>query len=93
VIRPAGRLLFAVALLLSGFASAQTPEQIFMRGNAAYEQGDYAAAAEAYRTVLQYRIRDPRVEFNLGNAEFRLGHLGEDILDFESSVMMYPYDM
>jgi tetratricopeptide (TPR) repeat protein len=85
--------LLAPALLLSfGLATAQTPEEIFMRGNAAYENGEYAEAASAYRTVLKYRIHDSRVEYNLGNAEFRLGNLGKAILHFERARRMDPTD-
>jgi tetratricopeptide (TPR) repeat protein len=79
------------ALALSGLA-AQTPDEIFNRGNAAYERGEYGEAAAAYETVLMYGIRDPRVEYNLGNAEFRLGHLGRAILHYERAHRMDPTD-
>ena len=52
----------------------------------------YWLLATHYRTVLKYRIRDPRVEYNLGNAEFRLGHLGEAILHYERARRMDPTD-
>jgi hypothetical protein len=78
--------------LLCGAAAAQTPEEIFERGNAAYEAERYAAAAEAYRTVLKYPIHDARVEFNLGNAEFRLGRLGYAILHYERAYRLDPTD-
>jgi tetratricopeptide (TPR) repeat protein len=85
--------LLTPALLASfSVTSAQTPEEIFLRGNAAYEHGGYAEASAAYRTVLKYRVRDPRVEYNLGNAEFRLGHLGEAILHYERARRMDPTD-
>jgi len=85
--------LLAPALLLAlGEAAAQTPEEIFIRGNAAYEHGDYTEAVAAYRTVLKYRIHDPRVEYNLGNAEFRLGRLGEAILHYERARKLDPTD-
>ncbi len=83
--------LLALALL-GAPAAGQTPEEIFERGNAAYEEERYGAAAEAYRTVLKYRIRDARVEFNLGNAEFRLGHLGAAILHYERAFRLDPTD-
>ena len=73
-------------------SAAESPEQIFDRGNAAYEQQDYAEAAEAYRTVLRYGIEDPRVEYNLANAEFRLGRLGSAILHYERARRLDPVD-
>jgi tetratricopeptide (TPR) repeat protein len=86
-------LLAAGSLLLPLTATrAQTPEDIFNRGNAAYEQGRYADAAEAYRSLLRYEIRDSIVEYNLGNAEFRVGNLGLAILHYERARRLDPVD-
>lgn len=78
--------------LLSFPAVAETPEEIFARGNAAYEAGRYDEARDAYRTLLKYRIRDARVHYNLGNTEFRLGRLGSAILHFERARRLDPVD-
>ena len=94
--RAARRCGLALAgLLLAGLsfpALADTPEEIFERGNRAYDDGHFAEAAEAYRTVLRYQIEDPRVDFNLGNAEFRLGNLGRAILHYERARRRDPSD-
>jgi tetratricopeptide (TPR) repeat protein len=71
---------------------AQTPEDIFHRGNAAYEEGRYADAVEAYRSLLRYDVRDATVEYNLGNAEFRAGNLGRAILHYERARRLDPLD-
>jgi hypothetical protein len=81
-----------VWLLVASVGRAQTPEDIFKRGNAAYEQGRYEAAAEAYRSLLRYEIHDPVVEYNLGNAEFRLGNLGQAILHYERAKRLDPVE-
>jgi tetratricopeptide (TPR) repeat protein len=73
-------------------ARAGSPEETFERGNAAYAAGRYEEAAEAYRTVTRYGIRDPAVEYNLGNAEFRNGSLGRAILHFERARRLDPTD-
>jgi tetratricopeptide (TPR) repeat protein len=85
-------LAAGVLCLAAGAAVAQSPEELFRRGNQAYEQGEYEAAAEAYRSVLQYDIRDPIVEYNLGNAEFRRGNLGRAILHYERARRLDPID-
>jgi len=46
----------------------------------------------AYETVLKYDIHDPRVEYNLGNAYFRLGELGRAILHYERAHRLRPVD-
>lgn len=98
MIGPRGaRLAAAVAFLLTLLpvpppARAETPEELFGRGNTAYEQGRFDDAAEAYRSVLRYRIRDPAVEYNLGNAELKLGHLGQAIVHYERARILDPTD-
>jgi tetratricopeptide (TPR) repeat protein len=84
--------LVVIVMLASSLASAETPEAIFERGNDAYEKELYADAVKAYETLLRYRIRDPRVEYNLGNAYFRLGELGRAILHFERARRLAPTD-
>jgi tetratricopeptide (TPR) repeat protein len=79
-------------LLFAQGGRAQTPEDIFKRGNAAYEEGQYEVAAQAYRSLLRYDIRDPVVEYNLGNAEFRLGRLGQAILHYERAKRLDPVE-
>jgi hypothetical protein len=87
----AAGLLVAVCAAI-GPARAETPEEIFGRGNHAFEEGRFDEAAEAYRSLLRYGISDPRVEYNLGNAEFRRGQLGEAILHYERARRLDPVD-
>lgn len=88
-----GAALVSVALLGAvSIAPAQTPETIFNEANAAYEDGRYEEAAKGYRSLLRYRINDARVEYNLGNAEFRKGNLGQAILHYERARRLAPVD-
>jgi hypothetical protein len=87
-----GGMLALAWSALSPEAAAQAPEEIFGRGNAAYERGDYEEAIREYETVVQYRIRDARVEYNLGNAHFKLGNLGRSILHYERARRLDPTD-
>ena len=84
--------LCLLALALSAPARGETPEETFSRGNAEFEKGRFGEAADAYRTVLRYGIRDSRVEYNLGCAAFRLGKSGEAILHFERARRLDPRD-
>ena len=90
----ASRTLFPSLIVWAALrsASAESPEEMFARGNAAYEGGRYEEAAEAYRTVLNYGFQDPRVEYNLGNAAFKLGRLGESVLHYERALRLEPTD-
>lgn len=73
-------------------SAAATPEEIFSRGNSAYEREDYEAAIDHYETVIRYGVRDWRVEYNLGNAYFKTDRLGEAILHYERAKRLHPTD-
>lgn len=85
-------VLALTALATGPAARAQPPEEIFNLGNAAYEEGRYADAVQAYRKLLKYQIRDERLEYNLANAEFKAGRLGQAILHFERARRLDPTD-
>jgi len=86
------RLLLAMLVLSMAPVYGQTADEAFERGNEAYEAGDWAAAADEYRTVLDYRVADARVFYNLANAEFRMGRLGPSILHYEKARRLDPAD-
>jgi tetratricopeptide (TPR) repeat protein len=95
------RLLAAAASLASLFflaagapppGPAGSPEELLARGNDAYARGDYAAAAESYRRILESGIRNGRVYYNLGNACFRQNRIGEAILYYEKTLKLDPTD-
>jgi len=84
--------VLAIVLLAAGGAAAQDPEELFERGNVAYDRGAFAEAVEAYESIVRFGFRDPRVEYNLGNAYFKLGNLGRAILHYERAHRLSPTD-
>jgi tetratricopeptide (TPR) repeat protein len=88
---------FGVLLVLWGLARvapafATTPAELFQGANSAYEQGKFKEAAEAYEQILGYGVADPRVLYNLANADFKLGRLGPAILNYERALRLDPSD-
>lgn len=83
-------LTFTLGAALPVFAL--TPEELASKGNHAYSEGRFQDAAAAYREVLKYGIQDARVEYNLGNAAFKLGHTGEAILHYRKAALLDPLD-
>ncbi len=73
-------------------AVAETPEEAFDRGCKAYEQGKWDDAAETFRALVRYGFSDARLEYNLGNAEFKRNHVGESILHYERARRLDPGD-
>jgi len=66
--------------------------ELLAEGNAAYERGDYHAAADAYQRILDYGFEHEVVYYNLGNARFREGRLGEAVLRYEQALRLDPAD-
>lgn len=89
-----GALAAAAAALLAlpASASADSLEEIFARGNTAYFQGDYDAAAEDYRRLVDLGVVDADVAYNLATAEARRGRYGAAIQFYERTLWLRPGD-
>jgi tetratricopeptide (TPR) repeat protein len=80
-------------MLLATGALAQEPA--LARHNQAserYRQGQYQQAREQYLEVVEAGVRDPQVYYNLGNACFKAGRLGEAVLWYERARRLAPRD-
>ena len=87
-VRPA----LALLLLAGATAVAGPMEERFEAANRAYEKGDFAGAEKEYRAILDYGIQAPEVYYNLGNAFFRQGRIGQAILNYERAQRLDPAD-
>lgn len=76
--------LIAAALVLG-------PVQAYNQGNALYARKDYPGAAAAYEQALRSG-HDARVHYNLGNALFKSGKIGEAILNYRRAYYLAPRD-
>lgn len=83
--------VIATILVLSPFLSlAQTnPDSLFSQANEAYLSGDYNRAVELYEEVGQ-KHKCFELEYNLGNAHYKLDNVGEAILHYERAKMIDP---
>jgi tetratricopeptide (TPR) repeat protein len=86
------RSLFTVAVLLLSRAGAAQPSGALAEGNAAYQKGDYAAAAAAYQKLVDSGVASADVYFNLGTAQLKSGQRGAAILSYERALRMDPGD-
>jgi tetratricopeptide (TPR) repeat protein len=67
------------------------PVQAYNEGNRLYAQKDYAGAVRAYEEALKSG-HDPRTHYNLGNALFRTGRIGEAIVHYRRAYYLAPRD-
>ncbi len=72
-------------------ALALGPVQQYNLGNRLYAQKDYAGAARAYQAALGAGP-NASVEYNLGNALFKSGRIGEAILHYRRARYLDPRD-
>lgn len=82
-------LLFYLMLYIPINAIAFS-EQDFHDGISLYRKGDYAGAAQAWKSVLASGVDDWRVEYNLGNACYKQKALGSAVLHYERALRLNP---
>jgi tetratricopeptide (TPR) repeat protein len=90
--------LLMVLIFLQPFASCagdifQKVSAEFDAANKLYEQGKFAEAASAYQKLIQ-NLSDvsPAIYFNLGNAYFKSGELGQAIAAYRKAEAIAPRD-
>jgi tetratricopeptide (TPR) repeat protein len=65
------------------------PKAQFEAANAAYADGDYAAAIAGYESILAESMHFES-EYNLGNAHYKLAQWGPAILHYERAALLSP---
>lgn len=81
-----GPALVVFIAMMSVPADLAGQQEIFQRGNLAYQEGDFQAAIEAYETVLSAGYDGAELRYNLGNAYFKASDLGRSILEWERAL-------
>jgi tetratricopeptide (TPR) repeat protein len=64
----------------------------FNQGNAYYEKGDFAKAAEEYGKVVSTGYASGPLYYNLGNAFFKTGDLAHAMLNYKRAKRLIPRD-
>lgn len=89
-----GRNLGCGILLLFWCSSngySASSDGVFRAGLESYRDGDYGAAAEAFRQSADLRPATGTLQ-NLGNAEWQLGAVGSAIVAWEQSLWVDPFN-
>ncbi|MEM9847689.1 MAG: tetratricopeptide repeat protein [Bacteroidota bacterium] len=84
-------LLIITSLLVSKM-TAQDPDRQFYTANQSYEIGEYAVAIEQYESLLASDYQSAALYYNLGNAYYRSGDLGEAVLNYERAARLDASD-
>jgi tetratricopeptide (TPR) repeat protein len=81
------------AAFFAAIACAAPPEAVvndFREGNAHYQAGDFAAAADAYADALKHGYDAPALHYNLANAELKRGRVGRAIYEYRRTLRLDP---
>ena len=77
--------------LLVPYSSA-SPAAAFEHANKLYEQSRYPAAAQTYQLLLDAGAASAALHFNLGNALFKNGQIGQSLYHYRLAERLAPRD-
>ncbi len=86
-----GLMFVAPAACITDVPEA-SPQARFYRANALYNEGQYQGAASEYEALAATGVQSAPLYFNLGNAYFKAGQLGQAILNYERARRLDPAD-
>ncbi len=85
------KLLYLFILLVS-FSSIGQNESLFEQGKELYKNGKYQQAITAWRQILDKGEHSAELYFNLGNAQYKLNHIGPSVYYYEKALQLSPND-
>ncbi|WP_159021982.1 tetratricopeptide repeat protein [Formosa sp. L2A11] len=85
-------VLYILIMLLGSLTFAQDNNAIFEQANTLYNNGKYAEAIDKYQSILDDGMHSSELFFNLGNAHYKLNHVGPSVYYFEKALQLAPND-
>lgn len=85
------KLLYIMVLLISFSGFAQNNE-LFNQGKEFYKNGKYQQAIDVWMQVLDNGEHSAELYFNLGNAQYKLNHIGPSVFYYEKALQLSPND-
>lgn len=85
------KLLYLLILLVS-FSSLGQSDNLFEQGKELYKNGKYQQAITAWMQILDKGEHSAELYFNLGNAQYKLNHIGPSVYYYEKALQLSPND-
>lgn len=82
-------LLFASVVVCSTKVSADT-DSLWIKANDAYSMSEFNKAMELYCKIESQGLESWKLYYNMGNACFKTGNIGEAILYYEKALKLNP---
>ena len=80
-----------LGLLVSVVCGQSQADSLFGKANAYYASDKFSEAAELYETLI-YSVEHADLYYNLGNAYFRQGEIGQSVWAYEKGLQFQPRD-
>ena len=83
-------IILIFCLIISHNIFAYSDHTLSYKVNDAYAQGEYNAAANLYKEIIDNGKASPFLYYNLGNSYYKLGNKGLAILNYEKALKLDP---
>ncbi len=93
--KPVFKYIFTLSITfitLLNVLAQDSPADRFRKGAAAYTAGNYQDAVQVWTDLYKTGYRSARLEYNIGNAYFKLDDIPEAILFYERAELLNPAD-
>ncbi len=84
--------ILGILILAASLTAGSDVQQLFRQGNQYFQKGDYQKAVQTYRKILDEGYESGALYYNLGNAYFKMGRLGQARLFYERAKRFMPDD-
>ena len=85
-------LVLAISMASSAGIRAQEASDNFKKGTELYSAGKYQEAIDAWMTLYNSGYRSAAIDYNIGNAWFKLGNVPGSVLFYERAQLLDPSD-
>lgn len=84
--------LLAILMFFMAFSVFSQNETLFEQGKELYKNGKYQQAINAWMKILEHGEHSAELYFNLGNAQYKLNHIGPSVYYYEKALQLSPND-
>ncbi len=75
-----------------GFVASAQNEEMFSQGIEFYKEAEYEKAVSVWNSILDSGEHSAALYYNLGNAHYKLNHVGPSIYFYEKALLLSPND-
>jgi tetratricopeptide (TPR) repeat protein len=84
------RFIFILALIIGSFSYGQTSNELFLKANDFYKNGQYTKAIQLYLNIEKSGLESDDLFFNLGNSYYKLNKVAPSIYYYEKALKLNP---